>query len=53
MGSAATHLTVSYHVQQTDDIRSTRKILQNLDFPLDLLLLDRFQYLNDALLARW
>jgi hypothetical protein len=48
--SHATHLTIPHNVQQSNDVRSSRKILQNLDLSLDLLLLHRFQDFDDAFL---
>ncbi len=31
---------VLHHIEQVDDVDSTTEVLQNLDLPLDLLLLD-------------
>jgi hypothetical protein len=45
-----THLAVPDNVQQANDIGSACQILQNLDFPLDLLLLDRLEYFDNTLL---
>ena len=45
------HLVVPDHIQQPDHIRSSRQILQNLDLPLYLLLLDGFQDLDDTFLV--
>lgn len=45
-----TNLCVPDNVEEGDDIRSTRQILQNLDLALNLLLLDRLQNLDDAFL---
>ena len=45
-----THLAIPDDVQQADDIGSTRQVLQNLDLPLDLLLLDRLEYFDNTLL---
>lgn len=44
-------LTVSHHVQQCHDIRTAGEVLQDLDFTLYLLLLDRFEYFDDAFLV--
>jgi len=48
----ATYLRVSDNIQQPDDVRPTRQVLQNLDLSLDLLLLDRLEHFDDALLVR-
>ena len=45
------YLVISDDVEQRNDIRSARQVLQDLDLPLDLLLLDRLQHLDDALLV--
>lgn len=44
-------MVVSDDVEQSDDVRAPRKVLQDLDLPLDLLLLDRFQHFDDTLLV--
>lgn len=44
-------LTVANHVQQGDHIGATRQVLKDLDFTLNLLLLDRLEYLDDAFLV--
>lgn len=44
------YLTISHNIQQGNDVGTTRQILQNLDLSLDLLLLDRLEHLDDALL---
>jgi hypothetical protein len=43
-------LIVADHIQQCHYIRTTGKVLQNLDLTLDLLLLDRLENLDDTLL---
>ena len=48
----ATYLRVSDNIQQPNDVRSARQVLQNLDLSLDLLLLDRLEHFDDALLVR-
>ena len=45
------YLAVSDHIQQGNDVRPSGKVLQDLDLPLDLLLLDRFQDLDNTLLV--
>jgi len=45
------YLTVPNHIQQRNNIRSAGKVLQDLDFALDLLLLDWLQHLDDAFLV--
>ena len=39
------------NIQQANHIRPSGKVLQDLDFPLDLLLLDRLEHFDDALLV--
>ena len=46
-----TNLIVAHHVQESDDIWSTRQILKDLDLALYLLLLDRLEYFDDAFLV--
>ncbi len=46
-----THLTIPHNIQQPDNVRSPRQVLENLNLPLDLLLLDRFQDFHDAFLV--
>lgn len=46
-----TNLIVANHIQESDDIRSTRQILKDLDFALYLLLLDRLEHFYDAFLV--
>lgn len=46
-----TDLVVAHHIQKRDNVGSTRQILQDLDLALYLLLLDRLQDLDDALLV--
>jgi hypothetical protein len=43
---------IPHNVQQLNDVRSTANILQNLDLPLNLLLLDGLEDLDDAVLTR-
>ncbi len=45
------YLVVSDDVEQRNDVRTARQVLQDLDLPLDLLLLHRLQHLDDALLV--
>ena len=40
---------IANHVQQGYDIWTSRQVLENFDFSLDLLLLDRFEDFNDTL----
>lgn len=40
---------IANHVQQGYDIRTSSQILENFDFSLDLLLLDRFEDFYDTL----
>lgn len=42
-------LRIPDHIKQSDDIRAAGEILQNFDLSLDLLLLDRFEHLDDTL----
>ena len=46
-----THLVVAHHVEQRDNVGAARQVLQNLDFTLDLLLLDGLEDLDDAFLV--
>lgn len=46
-----THLRVPDHVEQRDNIGPTRKVLENFDFSLDLLLLNGLQHLDHAFLV--
>lgn len=48
---AITNLVVAHHIQQRDDIRPARQILQNLDFSLYLLLLDGLEHFDNAFLV--
>ena len=41
---------VAHNIKQRDDVWAASKVLQDLDFALDLLLLDRLEDLDDALL---
>ena len=45
-------LRIPHDVEQADDVRSAGQVLQDLDLTLDLLLLDRLQYFDDALVVR-
>lgn len=45
------YLLVSNNIQQADDVRSTREVLQDLDLPLYLLLLHRLEHLDNALVV--
>jgi hypothetical protein len=45
------HLGVPDHVEEGNDIRPPGQILQNLDLTLYLLLLNRFEDLDDAFLV--
>jgi len=45
-----TNLAISHDVQQRDDIRAPREILEYLDLPLDLLFLHRLERLDDTFL---
>lgn len=47
----ATNLVVSDDIEESDDIRATRKVLKDLDFSLDLLLLDRLKDFDNAFLV--
>lgn len=44
-------LAIPHNVQQCDHIGPSTEILQDLDLPLNLLLLDRLQHLDDAFLV--
>ena len=46
-----TDLIVAHHIQKSDDIRSTRQILKDLDLAFYLLLLDRLEHFDDAFLV--
>lgn len=46
-----THLTVPDDIQQPNNVRSTCKVLQDLDLTLDLLLLDWLEDFDDAFLT--
>lgn len=50
MGGYETNLRVPHDVEQRNNIRSAREVLENLDFSLDLLLLHRLQNLDNAFL---
>lgn len=47
----STDLVVPHNVQQRNDVGSTGEVLQNLDLPLYLLLLDGLEDLDDAFLV--
>lgn len=44
-------LAIPHDIQQRHDVRPSTQILQNLNLPLDLLLLNRLQDLDDAFLV--
>lgn len=46
-----TDLVVAHHIQKRNNVGPARQVLQDLDLALYLLLLDRLQDLNDALLV--
>ena len=46
-----THLAVADHIEQGNDIRPTRQVLQNLDLALDLLLLNGLEDFDHAFLV--
>lgn len=50
-GAGDTYLIVANDVEQSDDVRTAAEVLQDLDLALYLLLLDRLQNLDDALLV--
>lgn len=50
-GGINNHLRVPHDIQQRHNVWSPGQVLQNLDFTLNLLLLDRLQHLNDAFLV--
>lgn len=45
------HLRIPDYVQQCDNVWTACQVLQYLDFPLNLLLLYGFEYLDDALVV--
>ena len=45
---SAAYLRIPDDIQQRDNVRSTRNVLQDLDFSLDLLLLYRLEDFDDA-----
>lgn len=45
-----TYLIISDDIEERNDVRTTRKVLKDLDFSLNLLLLDRLQNLDHAFL---
>ena len=45
------HLAVSHNVKKTNDVGASTQVLEDLDFTLDLLLLDRLEDLDDAFLV--
>lgn len=49
--SMNTHLTVSHHIQQRNNVWSSTQILKDLNFSLYLLLLDRLEDFDDAFLV--
>ena len=50
VGNRRYYLTIPNHIQQRNNIGTSRQVLQDLDLTLDLLLLDRLQNLDNALL---
>ena len=46
-----TYLNIPNDVQQSNNIRSSSKILQDFDFPLDLLLLHGLEDFDDTFLV--
>lgn len=44
-------LRIPDHIEQGDDVGPAGQVLQDLDLALDLLLLDRLEHLDDALLV--
>lgn len=49
--SQSTDLAVAHNVQQGHNVGPARQILQDLDLSLNLLLLNRLEYLDDAFLV--
>ena len=47
----STYDRIPNNIQELNHIRSSRQILQNLDFTLNLLLLDRLERLDDTFLS--
>src|ERR1700710_1383884 len=45
------YLTVPNNIQQRDNVRPTTQVLQDLDLPLYLLLLDRLEHFDDTFLV--
>lgn len=50
MGGHATNLRVPHDIEERNNVRPSCKVLEDLDFPLDLLLLHRLEDLDDAFL---
>lgn len=50
-GGHSSYLAVPNDVQQCHDVGATREVLEDLDFALNLLLLDGLQNLDDAFLV--
>lgn len=50
-GGHETNLSVSHNIEQRDNVGPTGEVLEDLDLPLDLLLLHRLQDLDDAFLV--
>lgn len=50
MGGHCIYLRVPHDIQQRHNVWSSGQVLQNLDFTLNLLLLDRLQHFDDAFL---
>jgi hypothetical protein len=45
------YLAIPDHIQQCNNVWTTREVLEYLDLPLDLLLLDRLEDFDDTLLV--
>jgi len=48
---AEAHLRIPHNVEQGNNVRPSGKVLEDLDLPLDLLLLDRLKDFDDAFLV--
>ena len=49
--NSSSYLRIPNYIEESNDIRPTGQVLQDLDFSLDLLLLDGLQNLDDAFLV--
>lgn len=47
-----TNLGITNNVEESDHVGSPRKVLEDLDLSLDLLLLDWLEHLDDTLVVR-